>query len=112
MLVRVFRQPYAQYADAFHIHFKPRGKQLLRESVDYKGSTIIIAGWNHPDTRPKIIQFRDEPTLAPSSNSVTIGGPPETDMDVIVDRYLRSLPPADIILDLRGEAVSSERKWS
>jgi hypothetical protein len=109
--VHVFRWPYAQYADAFRIHFKPRHKQLLRECVDYKGSTIIIAGWNHPDTRPKIIQLRrSEPTLAPSA--VTVGGPRETDMDVIVDRYVRSLQPSDIILDLRGQVVSANRKWS
>jgi hypothetical protein len=110
--VHVFRWPYAQYADAFRIHFKPRRKRLLRECVDYHGSTVIVAGWNHPDTRPKIIQLnRDEPTLAPSANSVTIGGPPETNMDVIVDRYIRSLPPSDIILDLRGQVVSTGRKW-
>jgi hypothetical protein len=111
--VRVFRAPLAQYADAFHIQLKPRGKRLIRQFVqDYKPSAIIVAGWNHPDTRPRIIQFRDEPTLAPSANSVTVGGPPETDMDVIVDRYVRSLPPADIILDLRGQVVSTGRKWS
>jgi hypothetical protein len=33
-------------------------------------------------------------------------------MDVIVDRYVRSLQPSDIILDLRGQVVSANRKWS
>jgi hypothetical protein len=30
----------------------------------------------------------------------------------IVDRYIRSLPAADIILDLRGHIVATGRKWS
>src|SRR6266404_5163205 len=47
--VRVFRAPSAQYADAFHIQFKPRRNRLIRQIIDdYKPSTIIIAGWNHP----------------------------------------------------------------
>jgi hypothetical protein len=33
-------------------------------------------------------------------------------MDVIVDRYVSSLPPGDIILDLRGQVVATGRKWS
>ncbi len=34
--VRVYRAPYAQYADAFHIEFKPRRKRLIRQFVEYK----------------------------------------------------------------------------
>jgi hypothetical protein len=46
----VFRAPEAQYADAFHIQFKPRRKRLIRQIIDddYKPSTIIVAGWDHP----------------------------------------------------------------
>jgi hypothetical protein len=111
--VRVYRAPYAQYADAFHIEFKPRRKRLIRQFVQgNKPSVIIVEGWDHPDTRPRILQFTDEPTLAPSANSVTIGGPPDTDMDRIVDRYIRSLPEADVLLDLRGHVVATGRKWT
>jgi hypothetical protein len=81
--VRVFRAPRAQYADAFHIQLKPRGKRNIRQIVeDYKPSAIIIAGWNHPnaDPRPSMIKlYPDEPQLAPAGTSVR-------DMDVILDR--------------------------
>jgi hypothetical protein len=44
----VFRAPEAQYADAFHIQFKPRRKRLIRQIIDdYKPSTTIVAGWDH-----------------------------------------------------------------
>ena len=111
--VRVFRGPDAQYADAFHIQFKPRRKRLIRQFVvGYKPAIIIVAGWNHPDVRPRILQLdRDEPTLAPSANSVTVGRPAETDMDQIVDRYVRSLPLTDVLLDTRGHVVATDRKW-
>jgi hypothetical protein len=111
---RVFRAPDAQYADAFHIDFKPRGKQRLRRRIEsYKPRAIIVAGWHHPDTSPRILQRNlDEPTLAPSLNSVTVGGPPETDMNLIVDRYIRSLPATEVLLDLRGLVVATGRKWS
>jgi hypothetical protein len=111
--VRVFRAPYAQYADAFHIQFKPRRKRLIRQIIDdYKPSTIIIAGWNHPHVRPRILLPSGEQTLAPHASSVTVGGPAATDMDQIVDQYIRSLPAADVILDLRGKVVATGRKWS
>ena len=39
--VRVFRARRAQYADAFHVQFKPRGKRNIRQIVeDYKPSAI------------------------------------------------------------------------
>ena len=111
--VRVYRAPYAQYADAFHIEFKPRRKRLIRQFVDYKPSAIIVAGWDHPETLPRIfLPSYEKSTLAPSASSVTIGGPAATDMDRIVDRYVRSLPAANIILDLRGQVVDANRKWS
>jgi hypothetical protein len=110
--VRVFRAPSAQYADAFHIQFKPRRKRLTRQLIDdYKPSTIIIAGWDHPHVRPRILLPSGERTLAPHASSVTVGGPAATDMDRIVDHYIRSLPPADITLDLRGQIVATGRKW-
>ena len=111
--VRVFRAPSAQYADAFHIQFKPRRKRLVRQIIDdYKPSTIIIAGWDHPHVRPRIRLPSGERTLAPHASSVTVGGPAATDMDQIVDQYIRSLPATDIILDLRGHIVATGRKWS
>jgi hypothetical protein len=111
--VRVYRAPCAQYADAFHIQFKPRRKRLIRQLIDdYKPSTIIIAGWNHPHVRPRILLPSGERTLAPHASSVTVGGPAATDMDQIVDQYIRSLPAADVILDLRGHVVATGRKWS
>jgi hypothetical protein len=111
--VRVFRAPRAQYADAFHIQFKARRKRLIRQFIeDYKPMTIIIAGWNHPHVRPRILLPSGERTLAPHASSVTVGGPAATDMDQIVDHYIRSLPAADVILDLRGHVVATGRKWS
>jgi hypothetical protein len=111
--VRVFRAPRAQYADAFHIELKPRGKRRTRQIIDdYKPSNIIGAGWNHPHVRPRILLPSGEPTLAPHASSVTVGGPAATDMDEIVDRYIRSLQAADIILDLRGHVVATGRKGS
>jgi hypothetical protein len=110
--VRMFRAPSAQYADAFHIEFKPRRKRLIRQLIDdNKPMTIIIAGWDHPHVRPRILLPSGERTLAPHANSVTVGGPAGTDMDQIVDQYIRSLPTADIILDLRGQVVATGRKW-
>jgi hypothetical protein len=108
----MFRAPYAQYADAIHIQFKPRRKRLTRQLIDdYKPSTIIIAGWDHPHVRPGILLPSGERTLAPHASSVTVGGPAATHMDRIVDHYIHSLP-ADIILDLRGQVVDANRKWS
>jgi hypothetical protein len=111
--VRVYRAPSAQYADAFHIEFKPQRKRLIRQLIDdYKPMTIIVAGWNHPHVRPRILLPSGERTLAPHASSVTVGGPAATDMDQIVDQYIRSLPAADVILDLRGHVVATGRKWS
>jgi hypothetical protein len=110
--VRVFRARYAQYEDAFHVQFKPRRKRLICEFVDYKAATIIVAGWNHPHVRPRILLPSGERTLVPHASSVTVGGPAATDMNLIVDEYLRSLPAADVILDLRGKAVDDNRRWS
>lgn len=110
--IRVFRAPVAQYADAFHIEIKPKRKRRLGTiTEDYKPSAIVIAGWDHPHVRPSILLPAGERTLAPQDSSVTIGGPQETDMDLIVDQYVRSLPPTDIILDLRGKTVATGRKW-
>jgi hypothetical protein len=112
--VRVFRAPHAQYADAFHIELKPRRKRRTGQLIEgYKPAVIVLAGWSHPETKPRILlPDPDEATLAPSTNSVTVGGPDETDMDRIVDTYVRSLPPADVLLDLRGHVVATGRKWS
>jgi hypothetical protein len=111
--VRVFRGPHAQYADAFHLECKPKGKRRIGSLIEgYKPSVIILAGWHHPDVRPRILLPGGEPTLAPEASSVTVDGPAETDMDRIVDRYVRSLPAADVILDLRGHIVATGRKWS
>lgn len=109
--VRVFRAPYAQYADAFHVEFKPRGKRLERQFVDYDGSTIIVLGWKHPHVRPRILLPADEPTLAPDSNTMTVRSGGENQMDDIVDAYFRSLPLSDILLDLRGHVINGNR-WS
>jgi hypothetical protein len=102
--VRVFRAPGAQYADAFHVQFKPRDERQIREIVEeFEPSVIIIAGWNHPnaDPRPSTIKLHpDQPQLAPAGTSVR-------DMDVILDRYVRSLPAAKVILDLRGKVIAA-----
>jgi hypothetical protein len=111
--IRVFRAPHAQYADAFHIEYKPKRKRRIGRFIEgYKPSTIILAGWQHPHVRPRILLPGGEPTLAPEASSVTVGGPAETDMDRIVDHYVRSLPMDDILLDLRGHVVATGRKWS
>ena len=65
----------------------------------------------NPDRRPENHPTTHD-TLLPLERRVTVGGPPETDMNVIVDRYVSSLPPGDIILDLRGQVVATGRKWS
>jgi hypothetical protein len=110
--VRVFRAPDAQYADAFHVELKPRRKRLTRRYVEgYKPTTIIVSGWDHPHVRPKILLGPDETTLAPSSNTETVYRGGSNPMDVIIDAYVRSLPIADILLDLRGHVVAADR-WS
>lgn len=110
--IRVFRAPIAQYADALHIEIKAKGKRRLGTiTEDYKPSAIVLAGWNHPHVRPSILLPAGERTLAPQGSSITVGGPEETDMDRIVDDYVRSLPLTDIILDLRGKTVATGRKW-
>src|SRR5258708_2160016 len=87
--VRVYRAPHAQYPDAFHVELKPRGKRRLGQYVEgYKPTTIIVAGWDHPHVRPRILLTGDEPTLAPSSNSVTVHANSSNPMDDIVDAYV------------------------
>jgi hypothetical protein len=108
--VRVYRAPYAQYGDAFHVEFKPRKKRLLRSYVEgYRPMTIIVAGWEHPHVRLSILLAPGESTLAPSSNSLTALADTGNPMDEIVDAYVRSLPLGNILLDLRGLSVS--RRW-
>jgi hypothetical protein len=109
--VRVYRARYAQYADAFHIEIKPKGKRRLGTIIDYEPKTIIIAGWDHPHVRPSILLPSGQKTLALSRDTITVGGPEGSSMNRIVDDYVRSLPLTDVILDLRGKTVATGGKW-
>jgi hypothetical protein len=51
--VNVSRGPYAQYDDAFHFKYKPKGARKMRSFVEfYRPDTVIIEGWGHPEFDP------------------------------------------------------------
>jgi hypothetical protein len=41
--------PYAQWTNAVHVCFVPKGARKMREIVETGGSVLILEGWGHPD---------------------------------------------------------------
>ena len=98
--LEVSRARHAQYEDAYHVKFKPKKVRYLRQFVDYRGHTVIVDGWGHPEFNPVMRLGTGNTTTA----SVTIGAEGNL-KELELEGYLASLPISRILLDTRGVTI-------
>jgi hypothetical protein len=98
--LEVSRAGHAQYEDAYHVKFKPKKARYPRQFVDYRGHTVIVDGWGHPEFDPVMLPCTGNTTTA----SVTIGASSNLN-ELKLEEYVASLPISRILLDTRGVTI-------
>jgi hypothetical protein len=103
--LEVSRARHAQYEHAYHVKFKPKKARYPRKFVDYRGRTVIVDGWGHPEFDPLRLLGKGEAT------TVTVSTGSASDPHKLkLAGYLASLPISQILLDTRGVVVE-EIRW-
>jgi len=115
--VKVLRGPYAQYLNAFHFQFKPKGARKLRSFVEqYKPNTVIVDGWGHPEFDTLLRSLEEAPveSIGPGVSVKTVtftvqpGQKAEKDKyELEFERYLEGLDASRILFDTRGATVAT-----
>lgn len=116
--VRVYRHPHAQYADAIFVEFLPRRARLARRVIlDSRPKLVILLGWGHPDLQERMIADDGTPvgerdfTFTSFKTKYTSVDPRyDQEFEAALDAYLTGLPLAQLLLDLRGEKVTENRR--
>ena len=117
--VKVSREPYAQYVDAFYFTFKPRRARKLRSFVEhYEPKTVVLDGWGHPEFDTLLRSLAEAPveTVGPgaSMKMVTFTVEPgqnrqKDKYELEFEHYLESLDASRILFDTRGVIVHKRR---
>jgi len=88
----VSRARHAQYEHAYHVKFKPKKARYPRKFVDYRGHTVIVDGWGHPEFDPLALLRKVEAT------TVTVATDSASDPHKLkLAGYLASLPISQIL---------------
>jgi hypothetical protein len=114
--VKVLRGPYAQYVNAFHFQFKPKGARKRRSFVEhYEPNTVIVDGWGHPEFDTLLRSLREAPfeSVGPGVSIKTVtftlqpGQEGEKDKyELEFERYLEELDASRVLFDTRGAIVA------
>jgi hypothetical protein len=93
--------PYAQYTNAVHIGYKPKGARKMRGTVQtYKPNAVILEGWGHPDAPAAMEPDPENPNCSRSKHMSHDAGW-QTDFDKWIAEYVAS-SKAKVIADYRN----------
>lgn len=106
--------PYAQYSDAVHLKFLPKGKRNLRLIQEgFRPRIIVLNGWRHPDPVKAGKEYKPTPGSAITFEYFNISkeGFEENDanFNAFIKEYIEK-SGAKILVDTRGHEPKT--KWA